>query len=339
MLIFISNSFAGVIYDLSHNIAFIKNGEVWVSDINRQKMKQITNDSGKVDDFLFSPSLKYLAYARILRYEDEPGLWDDTDKVPQRPVCSIKIMDLATGNIIKEILSTEDTWIYISKWLPGEKLYYYSSSGFDVSGFYTYDMHKDLNEKIDYNQSSILWNTEYSPDGSLKTYIDDSGIGKEFRMNLHFVDTKTHTDKILVSKRSMEDHRLANDLNQIAFVEVENVEKKYYDKLWIYNIKEDSLKNIYRGPANAKSGGVNGLSWSFNDKYLGMFFPPNATVIEVNNPESIRRIQGSDFSWIDNDKIVFAQGDNTYLYNLEANKSDLLFENASKPTFLLKKDY
>lgn len=339
MLLFVGNSFAREPGELSNKVAFLKNGEVWVSDLGGQKMKQITSDSGKVDDFQFSPSLKYLAYARIIGYKDEPGLWDDTDKVSQRAVCSIKIMNLATGNIIKEIIPTEDPWLYISKWLPREKLHYYSSSGFDVSGFYTYDIQKDFKEETDYSLSSSIWDAEYSADGSLKAYVDDSGLGKEFRMNLHLVDVNTHTDRILVSKRSITDHRLANDLNRVAFVEVEDVEKKYYDNLWVYNLKENSLKSLFRGPASAKSAGVNGLSWSFDDRFIGMFFPPNATVIEVKNPDSCRRIQGSDFSWTNNDKIVFAEGDGTYLYSLETRTSDLLFEGASKPVFLWKIDY
>jgi Tol biopolymer transport system component len=339
LLLFVANSPDRQLGELSHKIAFLKKGEVWVSDLGGQKMKQITSDSGKIDDFQFSPSLKYLAYGRIIRFEDEPGLWDDTDKVPQCAVCSIKIMNLETGNVIKEITLKEDRWIYISKWLPGNKLYYYGSSGLDVSGFYTYDIQKDLMEEIDYEKSSSILGAEYCADGSLKTYVDDSGVGKEFRMNLHLVDVKTHADRILVSKRSIADHRLANDLNRVAFVEVEDVEKKYYDNLWVYDIKGNSLRCFYRGPANAKSGGVNGLSWSFDDRFIGMFFQPNATVIEVKHPDSCWRIQGSDFSWIDNGRIVFAKVDDTYLYSLETRTSDLLIEGASKPAFLWKKDY
>lgn len=339
LLLFVTNSFATELGELSHKIAFLKNGEVWVSDLGGQKMKQITSDSGKVDDFLFSRSLKYLAYAKIIGYEDEPGLWADTEKVPQRAVCSIVIMELKAQKVIKEIMPTEDRWIYISKWLPEEKLLYYSSSGFDVSGFYTYDIQKDTKEEIDYNKSSIVSGTEYSTDGSMRTYVDDSGLGKDFKENLHLVDLRTNVNRILVSKRSIASHKISNDKNQIAFVEVEQIEKKYDDNLWVYKIKEDSLKILYRGPAKAKIGGASEISWSFDDRYIGIFFSPEALVIEVQNPSTIHRIHGQSFSWIENEKIIFAQENDTYLYSLETRKSDLLFGGASKPTFLLKKDY
>ena len=339
LLLFVSNSFATELGELSHKIAFLKYGEVWVSDFDGQKIKQITSDSGKVDDFLFSPSLKYLAYAKIIGYTDEPGLWDDTEKVPQRAVCSILIMELETRKIIKEIMPTEDIWIYISKWLPEEKLLYYSASGFDVSGFYAYDIQEDNKEEIDYNKSSIISGTDYSTDGSLKVYVDDSGLGKDFKENLHLVDSKTNSDRILVSKRSIGDQKISNDKNQIAFLEVENIEKKYYDILWVYNIKEDSLQILYRGPAKAKIGGFNGTSWSLDDRYIGIFFPPEALVIDVKNQNKIHRISGESFSWIENEKIIFAKGNDIYVYSLGTRKNDLLFRDASKPTFLWKQNY
>lgn len=202
-LLFVNNSFTTEISDLSNKIAFLKNGEVWISDLSRREIKQITSDSGKVDDFLFSPSLKYLAYAKIIRYADEPGLWDDTEKVPQRAVCSIVIMKLQTQHVIKEIMPTEDTWIYISKWLPEGNLLYYNSSGLDISGFYSYNIQNDMKKEIDYNKSSIISNTDYSADGSLMAYVDDSGLGKDFKENLHLVDLKTNADRVLVSKRSV----------------------------------------------------------------------------------------------------------------------------------------
>lgn len=336
-LLIANNSLAMALSELNNKIAFLKNGEVWISDLSGQQMKQITSDSGKVDDFLFSPLLRYLAYAKVIGSADEPGLWDDTEKVSQRAVCSIIIIELETKRIIKEIMPTEDTWIYISKWLPEDRLLYYGSSGFDVSGFYIFNIQKDIKEEIDYNKGSVASCSDYSIGGSLMAYVDDSGLGKDFKENLHLVDIIKNVDRILVSQRSIVDQKISNDKDRIAFIEVQDVGKKYFDKLWVYDIKENSLKGLYQGPANAKIGGVSEISWSFDDRYIGMFFSPEALVLDVKNPGKDHQIHGTDFAWAEYNRIIFAEANDIYLYSLDTRKSKLLFKDAAKPTFLWKK--
>lgn len=338
LLIFYSDSFAQS-FSFSNHIAFIKNGEVWISDEDGSNLKQITGDSVKVEDFQFSPSLKYLAYTKILKYVDEPGLWDDSEDIPQKAVCSIVIINLQNQKIIKEIMPTEGTWIYISRWLPDSNLLYYSSSGFDVSGFYSYDVQKNIKKEIDYNKSSTILSADYSSNGNLMTYIDNSGLGENYKENLHLVDLKSNSDKILCSKRSINENKISNNNGMIAFIEVEQKGKDYSDILWIYDIKKNSLNILRKGPANPKNGSKDEISWSPDDKYLGMFFSPSALVMEPDNPGIIHKVQGTDFAWIENNKIVFSKENNIYIYSLITGEYILFIDHASKPVFLLKKDY
>lgn len=337
--LFADNSFAIELGELSGKIAFLKDGEVWISDLGGNQSEQITSDSGRVDDFLFSPSLGYLAYARIIEYRDEPGLRSDSDKVPQVPVCSIVIMDLRTREIMKEIMPPADPWIYMSKWLPDDKLLFYSSSGFDVSGFYTYDLKNDIEKELDYNEGNKALETDFSSDGTLMAYVDESGLGKDFRENIHLVNLKTKVDRVVVSKRSIADQTISNDDNRIAFVEVEDHEAKYFDNLWMYDFRDDSLKSLYIGPALPMAGGVNEVSWSFDDRYIGMFFSPEALVIDTENPGEVHRIEGTHFGWTGNNKIIFVRGNDTYLYDLVTGKSEMLLKGAVKPVYLMKKAY
>ena len=332
-LLFRISSFASGAGELSGKVAFLKDGEVWICDLHGKEMKQITNDSGKVDDFLFSPNLKYLAYAKIVDYVDEPGLWEDSEKVPQRAVCSIVIMDLGTQEIKRQRMPTEDTWIYISKWLPGDKLLYYSASGFDVSGFYAWDIRSGSKEEIEYNKGHVISNADYSADGSLTVYVDDAGLGKDYRENLHLVNSKTNEDRILVSKRSIANQRISNDKNQIAFVEVESVGKKYFDNLWVYDISRNSLDSLRQEAAGARV-----ISWSFDDRHIGMFFSSEALVVDVKDPSKIHRIHGTEFAWTEDGRIIFSQGNDIYLYDLGLGTSELLLKGAAKPAFLWKHD-
>ena len=324
--------------EFANKIAFLSDGEVWVSDKDGRRIKQITKTTGRIEDFLFSPTLKYLSYSQIIKYVDEPGLWEEGEKIPQRAVCSIVIMELRDQKILKEIMPPEDSWIYPAKWLPDEKLLFYGASGFDVWGFFEYDIQKRIEGEIDYTEGSILSDADFHKGGFLMAYVDYSGVGEGFKENLHLVDLKSNNDKIFVSKKSILEPKISCDKRNVAFVEVEYVEKQGFDNLWIYNVKDGSLKKLYRGPAKAKIGGVSELSWSFDDRHIGMFFSPEALVLEIQNPSNIHKIRGIDFNWIENKEIVFAQGNDLYLYNLDTRKRELFFKDASKPVFLWKKN-
>ncbi len=45
---------------LPNKIAFLKGGEIWTSDIDGRRMEKLTATGGKIEAFLFSPTLRYL---------------------------------------------------------------------------------------------------------------------------------------------------------------------------------------------------------------------------------------------------------------------------------------
>ncbi|MDH4264748.1 MAG: hypothetical protein OEW45_03830 [Deltaproteobacteria bacterium] len=52
-------------------IAFLRSGENWLADQNGRNIRRVTDTGGKVEDFLFSPSLSYVVYSRenrVYRY-------------------------------------------------------------------------------------------------------------------------------------------------------------------------------------------------------------------------------------------------------------------------------
>jgi hypothetical protein len=330
-------SFAMEPGELSGKIAFLKNGEVWVSDVGKQQPKQITSDSGKIDDFQFSPSLKYLAYTKIIGYEENEEEDGDSMQVFQEEVHSIRIMEFASQKVIRTIMRTEDRpWINIKIWLSDNILSYYNSlAGWADS--YTYDIQKDLTEKGDNSGMSTAEESESSTDGSLKVY---TGYQAPDLKNIHLVDSRTKTDKIIFSKKSfMTSHAMSFDNKLVAIEEHEKIEKKNYYNLWMYDIKQGILKQLYR-----KEDRVWGrISWSFDNQLIGIFSPSGALVIEVDNPNNLCRIEGTDFSWVGNNEIVYHHGhDNNlhgvYLYSVASGKSELLFDGAEKPVFLRERN-
>lgn len=320
--------------ELVNKIAILKNGDIWISKTDGQIIKPITKTNGKIEAFLFSPGLRYLAYSKIIKYVDEPGLWEEGEEVPKRAVCSIVILNLENGNILKEIKPSEGNRIYPTKWLPNEKLLFYAASGFDVCGFFEYDIKKEIETEIDYIRGSLLLEAGFHSDYSLMLYVDESKRGKRFQRNLHLLNLETNVDKILTSKKSILEPKLSFDKTNIAFIEVENSKGNRFDNLWLYNIKDSTIKKIYSGPAKPKSGNVSELSWSFDCRYIGMFFSPNALIIEINNPDNIHKLKGINYNFTQDNNVIFARGNKIYLYELDTRKAKLFINEASKPAFL-----
>ena len=319
-----------------NNIAFLKEGEVWITDSRGLEKEKITETDGKIESFLFSPGLNFLAYSKILEWVEEPGLWEE-EEAPQKAVCSIVIANADTQEMAKEIMPPDDSWIYPAKWISDSTLLFYASSGFDVWGFFKHDLQQNKQIEIDYSEGSRLLGADFNREGALMLYIDDSGIGKEYHQNLHIVNLETKTDKILTSRRSILEPRISCDSKNVAFIEVENVNGEFFDNLWYFNIKDLSLKKLYRGKAKPKSAGVSELSWSFDGRYVGMFFSPEALIVDVVNQNNIHKIGGIDFHWIANNEVICAQGNNVYRYNLNSRKRELFLPDATKPIFLQRR--
>jgi len=334
-LVFVNNITAKKSSEFINKISFLKEGEVWTSNIQGKEIEKLTNTNGKIENFLFSPTLLYIAYSKIIKYVDKPGLWEEAE-APKCAVSSIVIKNLKDCSTIKEIFPSE--WIHITKWKTANKLLYHKSSGFDVSGFCEYDIQQGFINQIEYMKGSTLDNADYHKDGSLVAYVDDSGVGNEYTRNLHLIDTKLNTDTIVISKRSILDPKISHDKNYIAFFEVEwnRDTNKGLDNVWVYSIKNKSLKKIYTGSSKPKIGGKEELAWSLDNKYLGIFHPRVALILNIQRSEHTQTISGADFQWIINNNIIFSQDENIYIYFLKDNKRELIHKHATRPVFLWK---
>jgi len=315
-------------------VAFLRSREIWLVDQDGGNVRRVTDTGGKVKDFLFSPSLSYVAYSKRIKTVDEPGLWEKGEKPPQRLVCSIAIQDLRNQKIIYEMIPPEGEWIYRDKWMPKELLLGHGSSGFDVSGFFVLDAREGRQSELEYEQGSRLMESDFSPDGSMQAYVKDTGVGKDFKTNLYLVDLKSKAERLLLSKRSVLSPKISPDKTRIAFFEVEEREKKGFDTLWVHDFQKNLLKKLYHGPAKPKFGGVNDLAWSPDGRYIAVSFPSHTLLLEIENPAHVRRIRGKDLSWASNHSVIYFEENRVYKYRLDTRKTDPFLENATIPLFL-----
>jgi hypothetical protein len=305
--------------DLDKKIAFLRDREVWIVDRDGRNARQVTQTNGSLKEpdpyFLFSLSFRYRAHCKFLKYSAEFD--EETNKqVPGRAVTSIVITDLTTQKTVKEILPPEGNYVYPDHWLPNDRLLFHESSGFDVSGFFEYDVKRNGQRELDSEKGSQLYGADVHPDGSLMAYVTDSGLGPQYQQHLHLVDSRSHADRILVSRRSILSPSISNQKKYVAFIEVEDVKGEYFHNLWIADIKDGSLKHLYRRK------GIFPFAWSFDDGLIGMFLPPEAIVLAIRDPARTETPQGRECVWIDTDRILYVEGDSIHLYNVSTHSTN-----------------
>lgn len=166
-------------------------------------------------------------------------------------------------------------------------------------------------------------------------YVDDSGLGESFRTNLHRLDLKTNTDKILFSRQFVYAPRLSHDRKSVAYVEVSEHAGKFTPELWIYNIAADEFKKYatHRGDGTADES-EHRVDRSADDRYVSPFQSPEALVINAQKPSDSHRIEGAEFCWSGNRSIVFSQGSDLFTYDVLQRTRRLLVAQASKPRCL-----
>ena len=335
----VSTSTARGAENLCGKVAFLVKGDVWISDLDSisgldsAAVRQLTQTGGKVEEFFFSPSLRFLAYSNVIEYVDDPGLYEEGEEVPQRSVCSIVILDLESNRVVEEIQPKEG-WIYAAKWLSASRLLCYESSGFDVSGFFTYDALSRTREDVDVNRGSMLLDADFSLTDSLMAYVSDSGLGKTYSQHLHVADLKTGEDTVIASRRSVSDPTFSADHKAIAFLEVESDSGKYFDNLWVCGINGDRAEKLYRGPARPKSGGVDGLSWSPDSRRVAYFYPSEALVFDVGAEGAIQKIEGQEFSWTEGRTVLVSRAGDLYLVDLDTGTTKPFRKSAAAASFL-----
>jgi hypothetical protein len=316
---------------LARKIAFLRGRSVWVADTNGTNAFRLTDRSVQIDDFCFSPRLRYLAYSAIVDSAEEPGLWDSTETPPQRAVCSIVIVDLERNHILSR---SDSQWVSINRWLNDDRLLYHESDGFAVGNSYIYDVHKDAVTELN-APDDRLWRSDISLDGSLELYVETQYLNKKNRFDLRCADNRTRSDTIVFSiDFSISDQAISNSRDRIAFLQVRDSSGRYFDVLWLYDLQKASFVSLYQGPANPKFADENNLAWSFQDRYVGMFFMNNGIIVDPRGPSTVVKVQGSDFSWIGDTRFLYTQNNIVYVYDLRSRSSKEVLRDAEKAVFL-----
>jgi len=302
-------------------IAFLRSGDVWVQPADGGAATNVTRTGGRVEDFRFSPTGEYLAFARRIKRAEE------------RPISAIVVMRTDRRRVLREFKPSEG-WLDIDKWL-GSTLIYHSSAAMEVSGIFEYDAATGTGRELDPEHGSIALDSDASADGSLVAYVDNDGVGPTFESRLHLRDSRSGQDVIAARKRSAMSPAIAPDLRSIAFVEVVDAVRDpahARDRVWVARAGSDSTL-IYEAPVQAKGGG-SGLTWSPDGARLAMNFGGRTMLLDPLRAAPGRQLSGTDACWVDALHLVLAKPDGIARVNVESGDSRVAVADASRPQCL-----
>lgn len=82
-------------------------------------------------------------------------------------------------------------------------------------------------------------------------------------------DLKSGEETVLISKKSILQPKLAG--NKVAFLSMEYVDKESFTNLWIYDLKNGSLKSFYTEQTRLEEPFGRVLSWAPDKNCIGIF--------------------------------------------------------------------
>jgi hypothetical protein len=110
----------------------------------------LTDTLHQVNDFIPSPNNKFITYFFSLGTVDEPGIWDDSEKVPQREINAMVILDVGKKKAILRKDESDGNFISPGHWGSDSIFYYTMGSGFSVDYFFAFHTNKDSLELLPY---------------------------------------------------------------------------------------------------------------------------------------------------------------------------------------------
>lgn len=302
-------------------IAFLRHDAVWIAGLNGTGAVRATEKGVTVDGFLFSPGGKYLAFSAVVGSAEEPGIWDSSETPPERPICSIIVLDQGSK---QTMFRTDSAWFSIARWLPGERLLFYDSDGFAVNNHYEFNPATGEVKTMEVPDDRLI-DSEFGRDGTLEAYAGDDG------RSLHIFDRSSGRDTVIATTRGMiSESRFSSDGGRLVYMEVQSSGGAYTDVLWLLDRTTGAARALDRRPARPKFRGEDHLAWSPGDRRIGMFYPPGAIVMDLGDPGKTWTIPGRDFSWISDEMLLVSRDEGIFRYDLESRTEQLMLPDATK---------
>lgn len=317
-------------------VAYLSGGEVWFCSLDHQDTLQLTHAGHHVMDFALSPDKRFLAYSKMFKIVDEPGIWDSI--VPQVPVCSIVMLDLKQQKIINEIFPEEYEWLNIDHWVNARQLLCNLSSGFSVDELYLFDTAGRVDTLEEGRWDSIRLGSLQpvaAGSSSIRVVSDNDG-------SIHLKDDLHHTDTVIFKESyAIRFKAIAPDSQSFVWSEstggyyLEN-NTSYMDgyRLYLKNIAGNESK-LLLDEKHARDRRFDKIGFSPDNRVISLDRSNGGQVdLYFLNKHQLMTIEGKLVDWIDGRRLLVLKEDHLSIYDTEDQKSVLLMTDARKPQFV-----
>jgi hypothetical protein len=346
-------------------IAFIKDGEVWTTNEDGSDATQLTNTSGAVNIFSFSPDANYLAYSKV-----NSGNFDyETD-----------VLDLSNGQVVQKITQADfqnnvpQSAGITTSYLSLDFLEWYSDSNLgivaaDNGDFNPGGPYGPLEVNMQNSSMTALTFPAAAQVGSemfadiLQTPVE-SYVSYPYlyysqdnpnNYEIHAFNLETNQDQVLLTwnnnaSPALGDFSVSHSGDNVALATysypgVNN--SPTHPVLWLYKNGGNPIPIITTNSLDAV--GVVAPQWSYDDQSLAFLTYSAASsseysivVVSVANPYNAngsinqKTVYGGDSSsignsleWTKDGNIVFEQNGGIYLYNAQTGEASLISASSS----------
>ncbi|NTV66456.1 MAG: hypothetical protein HGB06_02010 [Chlorobaculum sp.] len=305
-----------------NTIIYLSKGKISCYNVLTKTTDKSLLNNETVEKFILSPTKRYLAYEKVIKYYDFYYEIDNKDEKPTKiALSSVVIYDLSDHKKIAEVFPKENELLNIVKWADDNIILYRSGDELSVSGWFTLDTTGVIKDLRDYELSTTQRSIVYSRDRSTMLSIDNSN-------NLHMIDLQSMKDtQVYSSANNLLDFNMSFDKKYIVMLEVVDNQRLTIDKVTLLSLADSKQTEIYNAKAVAK-----------NDPCISI--SPDGSVISIELNDSVMillntvtkeksRIKGYGVCWIDNNTFVYKKKSDLYIYNIK-NKSEKLFHKNAK---------
>lgn len=309
--------------------AFLSKGVIYSYDFIDKSRSILINTTDSIQKFVVSPDHRYIAYEKYYKHIKSAWNYENEEDQPFVPINSIVIWDLKLMKKIKEIEPEKNGLFHVNlfKWIDNDVLLFGEGGSFDFIGYVTYTINAGIKE-FGYNEWKMHGSHYIALDNSSEVFID-----KTDRLNI--VDRNQRNDTLVFEwNRKIRDIYLSpNKTFFVWFTDAEYFDRdrlifNYKKNVNLHFLENDSIYIIHSiKKTNEKGKGSGYINFSRNSNYLGIGETNKFYIYELSSGES-QVVDGYDFTWIGDFKLVINKEGNLYTYNTITSNIKLLSEEA-----------
>lgn len=309
--------------------AFLSKGIIYSYDFIDKTKSILINTTDSIQKYIVSPDHRYVAYETYYKHIKSAGIYENEEDRPFVPINSIVIWDLKLMKKVKEIEPEKNGLFHVNieKWIDNDVLLFGDCGHFDFSGYVTYTINSGIKE-FGYTDQQMYDSHYIALDKASEVFMDN-------RNRLNIVDRNQRNDTLLFELNKKVSNIYVSPkktyfvwTNYEKYFDIDRLNYSHKKNINLHFLKNDSTYIIHSiKKTNEKGKGSGYINFSMNGNYIGIGETNKFYIYELLSGES-KVVDGYNFTWISDYKLVFNKEGNLYTYNTITSRIKLLTEEA-----------